>query len=133
MRVRTSWRGWLGAWLCVSSVLTAGLAQAQAPGEAPADARALLLRMAELLGKTPRLSVTVHGAYDVVQASGQKIEWNEVRTLTLNRPDRLRMEAEKSNGARSLVVFDGKQFRFYTMHNQVDVFLQQRTIRQPSK
>jgi hypothetical protein len=90
-------------------VLTAGLAQAQTPGGSPPDARALLLRMAEFLGKTQRLSVTAHASYDAVQASGQKIEWNEVRTLTLSRPDRLRMEAEKSNGARSLVVFDGKQ------------------------
>ena len=113
MRVRTSWRGWLGACLCVSSVLAAGPAQAQVPGETSADARALLLGMADLLGKTQRLRVTAHASYDVVQASGQKVEWNEVRTLALNRPDRLRMEAEKSNGARSLVVFDGKEISTY--------------------
>jgi hypothetical protein len=113
MGVRTNWRRWLGAGLCAASVLLAGLAEAQAPGGSPPDARALLLRMAELLGKTQRLSVTVHAAYDAVQASGQKIEWNEVRTLTLSRPDRLRMEAEKSNGGRSLVVFDGKEISTY--------------------
>jgi len=44
-----------------------------------------------------------------VQPSGEKVEWNEIRTLTIRRPDRLRMEAEKSNGARSLVVFNGKE------------------------
>ena len=82
---------------------------AQGPGTPAPDARALLLRMAAFLGSTPQLSVTAHASYDAVQSSGQKIEWNEVRTLTLRRPDRLRMEAEKSNGARSLVVFDGKQ------------------------
>jgi hypothetical protein len=113
MDVRTNWRRWLGAGLCAACVLLAGVAEAQAPGGSPPDARALLLRMAELLGKTQRLSVTVHAAYDTVQASGQKIEWNEVRTLTLSRPDRLRMEAEKSNGARSLVVFDGKEISTY--------------------
>ena len=36
-----------------------------------------------------------------------------MRTLTLSRPDRLRMEAEKSDGARSLIVFDGKQITSY--------------------
>jgi hypothetical protein len=113
MGVRTSWRGWLGAGLCAASVLLAGPGEAQAPGGSPPDARALLLRMADLLGKTQRLSVTVHAAYDTVQASGQKVEWNEVRTLALSRPDRLRMEAEKSNGARSLVVFDGKEISTY--------------------
>jgi hypothetical protein len=109
MRGQTSWRLWLAAWLCAASVLTAGLSEAQAPGGSPSDARALLLKMAEFLGKTQQLSVTVRAAYDTVQASGQKVEWNEIRTLTLSRPDRLRMEAEKSNGARSLVVFDGKE------------------------
>jgi hypothetical protein len=109
MRAQTSWRGWLGAALCAAFVLTAGFAEAQAPGGSPPDARALLIKMGELLGKTQRLSVTVRAAYDTVQPSGQKVEWNEIRTLILSRPDRLRMEAEKSNGARSLVVFDGKE------------------------
>jgi hypothetical protein len=107
MRAWTSSRQSLAAWLCVASVLTAGVAHAQAPAQP--DARKILLGMAEFLGTAERLSVTAHSAYDTVQASGQKIEWNEMRTLTLSRPDRLRMEAERSNGARSLVVFDGKQ------------------------
>ena len=99
----------VGLVVCLCAALTAGAAQAQAPGGSPPDAKALLIKMATFLGSTPRLSVTARGSYDAVQPSGQKIEWNEVRTLTLNRPDRLRMEAEKSNGARSLVVFDGKE------------------------
>jgi hypothetical protein len=69
--------------------------------------------MAQFLGQTPQLSVTVRSAYDSVQSSGQKIEWNEVRTLNLQRPDLLRLETEKSNGARTLVVFDGKQISAY--------------------
>ena len=113
MRARMRWRGWLGAGLCAASVLLASLAEAQAPGGSPPDARALMLKMAELLGNTPRWSVTVHDNYDTVQASGQKIEWNEVRTLTVSRPDRLRMEAEKSNGARTMVIFDGKAVSIY--------------------
>jgi hypothetical protein len=110
---RTNWRGWLGAALCAASVLFGGLAEAQAPSGSPPDARALLLSMAEFLGKTQQLSVTVHAGYDAIQRSGQKIEWNEVRTLALSRPSRLRMEVEKSDGARSLVVFDGKEISAY--------------------
>ena len=108
MRLSSSRSGWLGAALCVGLLLTTGLADAQAPAGSAPDARALLLKMADVLGKTQRLSVTVHTSYDTVQASGQKVEWNEVRTLSLKRPDRLRMETEKSNGVRTLVVFDGK-------------------------
>ena len=105
MRCRRS----LEALLCAAFMVTTGLAEAQAPGGSPPDARALLLRMADLIGKTERLSVTVRTSYDTLQASGQKIEWNEVRTLTISRPDRLRIEAEKSNGVRTLVVFNGKE------------------------
>jgi hypothetical protein len=113
MGVRTNWRGCLGAGLCAASVLLGGLAEAQAPGGSPPDARALLLSMAEFLGTAPQLSATIHTSYDTVQKSGQKIEWNEVRTLALSRPSRLRMEVEKSDGARSLVVFDGKEISAY--------------------
>ena len=109
MSVGTSWRGWLTASLCAVFVLTGAPVGAQSPAASPPDARGLLLKMATLLGTTERLRVTVHASYDAAQDSGQKIEWNEMRTLTLQRPDRLRLEAEKSNGARSLVVFDGKQ------------------------
>src|SRR5262245_5244905 len=108
MGAYASWSRWVGMWFCVASLLSAGLAEAQAPGGSP-DARALLIKMGEFLGNTQRLSVSVRAAYDSVQTSGQKIEWNELRTLTLSRPDRLRMEAEKSNGARSLLVFDGSR------------------------
>ena len=98
----------LGALLCAASVLAApGLARAQAAAVSPPDARAILLGMAEFLARTQRMSVTVQAGYDAVQASGHKVEWNEVRTVTVSRPDRLRMESERSDGSRSLVIFDG--------------------------
>jgi hypothetical protein len=109
MRADTTWREWLWAPLCAALVLIAGPADAQTPGASPPDARALLIKMADFLGKTQKLSVTVRASYDTVQASGQKVEWNEIRRLTLSRPDHLRMEAEKSNGVRTLVIFDGKE------------------------
>ena len=67
MRAGMRWRGWLGAGLCAASVLLASLAEAQAPGGSPPDPRALMLKMAELLGNTPRWSVTVRDNYDTVQ------------------------------------------------------------------
>src|SRR5438034_959206 len=105
MRGQTKWTVWLGAWLCAASVLTAGFCEAQEAGRSPSDARALLVGMGEFLGKTQQLSVTVRAAYDTVQASGQKVEWNEVRTLTLSRPDRLRVESERSNGTRIVLTY----------------------------
>jgi hypothetical protein len=100
---------WCTVLLGVVVVLaSASFVVAQTPPASPPDAKALLLRMADFLGKSQQLSVTVRVSYDTVQPSGQKIEWNEIRNVVLRRPDRLRMEAEKSNGARTLVLFDGK-------------------------
>jgi hypothetical protein len=58
------------------------------------------MQMASLLSKAPKWSVTVHTSYDTVQRDGSKVEWNGVRTVTLSRPDKLRVE---SNGAAELV------------------------------
>jgi hypothetical protein len=102
-------------------LLTAGFAYAQAPApgkkapaaavvsESQAQANAILMRMAEFLGGTQRFSVNVSGGYDAVQTSGQKIEFGELRKVTLSRPDRLRVEGERSDGAKALTVFTGKE------------------------
>jgi hypothetical protein len=89
-------------------IAAASLALAWASGEKTPDGRAVLMRMADCLAKSPAWSVTVHTAYDAVQPDGYKVEWNGIRSVTLRRPDRLRVESERSDGARSLVVFDGK-------------------------
>lgn len=83
-------------------------AAAQAVAESQAEARRLLMHMAEFLSQAQRFSVTVRSGYDVVQESGQKIEFGELRTITVSRPDRLRIEVEQSDGERHLILFDGQ-------------------------
>ena len=102
-------------------VLAAGLAHAQQPApvkkapvpaamtESQAQANAILMRMADFLAGAQRFSVSVRAGYDAVQASGQKIEFGETRKVTVSRPDRLRIEGERSDGAKMLTVFDGKE------------------------
>ena len=102
-------------------LLAAGLAYAQqpAPGkkapaaaavtESQAQASAILMRMADFLAGAQHFSVSVRGGYDAVQQSGQKIEFGDMRKVTLSRPDRLRMEGERSDGAKTLTVFTGKE------------------------
>ncbi len=80
-----------------------------APTESQGRASAILARMADFLGGAERFSVSLRAGYDAVQKSGQKIEFGEVRKVTVSRPDRLRMEGQRSDGAKVLVVFDGKQ------------------------
>ena len=89
--------------------VTVSLAFSWAAIDSKPDGRAMVMKMADYLAKSPAWSVTVHTAYDAVQPDGFKVEWNEMRKVTLQRPDRLRVESERSDGARSLVLFDGKQ------------------------
>jgi hypothetical protein len=64
-------------------------------------------------------SVTIRDGYDVVQESGQKIEFGEVRKVTVSRPDRLRIDVERSDGQKGLVIFDGKDITIYTANNNI--------------
>jgi hypothetical protein len=116
-----AWRQAFWATGAATLLLAAGLAYAQqpAPGktapaaaavsESQAQASALLMRMADFLGGEQRFSVSVRAGYDAVQKSGQKIEFGEMRKVTLSRPDRLRVEGERSDGAKTLTVFNGKE------------------------
>jgi hypothetical protein len=105
----------------VALLLAAGLAYAQQPAprkqapaaaavtETEAQASGILMRMADFLGGQQSFSVSVRSGYDAVQKSGQKIEFGDMRKVTLSRPDRLRMEGERSDGVKTLTVFNGKE------------------------
>ncbi len=83
--------------------------KAPAASQTQVLAREILMRMAAYLGGAKGYSVSLRAGYDAVQKSGQKIEFNESRKITLARPDRLRAEGERSDGAKTLVVFNGKE------------------------
>jgi len=132
--MKSNINAWCRAWCAAGTaalVLAAGHAYSQQPApakkaptaaavtESQAQASAVLKRMADYLGGTPRFSVSVRGGYDAVQASGQKIEFGETRKVTLSRPDRLRVEGERSDGAKTLTVFTGKEIVLVDMVNNV--------------
>jgi hypothetical protein len=101
-------RGYLQTLGALSLIVGAGFALAKTGEQAP-DAHEIMMRMANFLSKAPRWSVTLHTSYDTLQPDGSKIEWNEIRSVTLQRPDHLRVESQRSDGARTLVLFDGKE------------------------
>lgn len=72
------------------------------------DARAILMKMAGFLAAQDRFAVEVKCGYDSVQSSGKKVEFMEARKILADRPNRLRVEIEQSDGDRSLLLFDGK-------------------------
>jgi hypothetical protein len=77
--------------------------------ESQVEANAILTRMADFLGGAQAFSVSVRGGYDAIQKSGQRIEFGESRKVTLSRPDRLRIDGERSDGSKTLTVFTGKE------------------------
>lgn len=93
---------------------TAWADTATIPGQGAAEtesrqfAHARLMEMAQFLSGAEKFSVTLRVGYDVVQTDGQKIEFGEVRELSVHRPDRARIVETSSDGKRDLLLFDGK-------------------------
>ena len=129
---------WL-AWpvLCVSLMLSPAMAAEEPPldepapneqsldepssDDAPIDTQALgtLNFMAGTLAQAQGFSVTIRAGFDVVQDTGQKITFDERRQVTLIRPDRLRIEAEESDGKRTLVIYDGQAITVFNPDDNV--------------
>ena len=83
------------------------------------DAKALLMRMADLLAKTKAFSVKMSARYDVVQDSGQKIKFGAVRQVLIDRPNHLRVELERSDGEKFTIYFNGKDLIFFSPKENV--------------
>jgi hypothetical protein len=88
---------------------TTDAANVAAESPSQAEARAILMRMANFLASAQSFRVNLRSGYDAVQASGQKIEFGEYRTVTMGRPTRLRVEGQRSDGASTLVVLTGQE------------------------
>lgn len=109
--------------LAAACAVGAGAQQQAAPPpqQSPnqAQARDLLMRMGRYLSTLPAFSVSVASNYDVLQQSGQKIEFGEARKVVVQRPDRLRSDTERSDGARTTAVFSGADITLVDVANKV--------------
>jgi len=87
------------------------------------DAMLEVTSMAQKIANTKAFSVTMHMGYDVVQKSGQKLEFQEIRKVILDRPNFIRVEARQSDGDEGGLIYDGKtitQFsKAYKVYGQV--------------
>ncbi len=102
----------------VVGLLMAGIHPSVAGG-AENTAAARIEAMANLLAKAQRLGVAVDCTYDVVQDSGQKIEFGERREIALRRPDRARVDVTRRDGSRRGIVFDGTQLTAFDLDKKV--------------
>ena len=96
----------------------AGAPEAATPVQDPA-AKAILLGMANFIAQAPGLSVTMRSGYDAIQADGQRIEFGERRKILMQRPDRLRVEVERSDGERGGFNYDGRWITAFNARENV--------------
>ena len=92
---------------------------ANAPSAQDPDARALLLGMANFMANAPGFRLTMRSSYDAIQADGQRIEFGERRQVLMQRPDRFRVDVERSDGERGGVVFDGRTITAFNTTDNV--------------
>ena len=110
------------AW-ALTLVLLSATGRAQETRAANPDSEekaiAVLKRTATFLAQAQRFSVTIDAGFDAVQESGQKIEFGETRQVVLRRPDHFRIDATKRDGAKSTLLFDGKDLTIFHVQENV--------------
>ena len=83
------------------------------------DAQSRLAAMANTLASAKHFSVNISMSYDVVQDSGQKIQFSEIREVRLSRPNQLRVDSRQSDGTSGGLVFDGKVMTLFNTDENV--------------
>lgn len=115
MMKRTVWVGaatlatqlaWVSPSIAASDMAATADSATQTETQAYANKR--LQDMAKWLAGLNEYTVTMRASYDVVQESGQKIEFGEQRDISVKRPDHARIEQQASDGDRDLLLFDGE-------------------------
>jgi hypothetical protein len=94
------------------AVPSAGAAKA-APPEVEPGVVEQLRRAATLLASATKISLRAESGYDVVQRSGQKIEFGSTRRILVRRPDHFFVEAAQRDGTRKRLFFDGHTLSFF--------------------
>jgi hypothetical protein len=85
----------------------------------PDDQQAMdiLQNMARTLAETKQFRVTLRSSYDAPQENGQMVEFGAMREIQVKRPDKLRVDVQKSDGDQRIMVFDGQQI---IVHNATE-------------
>lgn len=83
------------------------------------DAEAVLKSMADFISRTKSFSVTLRDGYDAVQASGQKIGFGEIRQITVERPQNLRVDLTQSDGDKAQLIYDGREISFSSSSDHI--------------
>ncbi len=96
-------------------------AQTQAPPttDVEEEALALLRQSMVFVSKAPSFQLSAEIGFDVIQESGQKIEFGATRQVTIRRPDKARIEFTRRDGVNGAIVFDGKKLLVFNNDDKV--------------
>ena len=83
------------------------------------QAKDILQKMAKTLAGAEQFSVTVRSSYDAPQENGQMVEFGAIREIQIKRPDKLRVDLQKSDGDLRIQVFDGKEIIVHNVTENV--------------
>lgn len=78
------------------------------------EAVAIVERAAALIRNAKSLRVDAVTGFDVLQSDGQKIEFGSSWTASIQRPARARLESQRRDGVRVVVVLDGNDLWVYS-------------------
>jgi len=80
-----------------------------APAETASQqqARTILMGMCDYLAGQDKFTTSLHVGYDVVQESGQKIEFRQVAKASIDRPKQMLVASETSSGLKQRIIIDG--------------------------
>jgi hypothetical protein len=115
-------------WLWAAGAAVPGYSATKTADTAPAideKAMAILTRMAETVAGAERFAVTMRDGYDVVQDTGEKIEFGDILKITVNRPEQMRVEITESNMDTGTILFDGKAISVYSQKEKAYAAAQQ--------
>ena len=94
-------------------------AHAQELTASEVEGAAAMQRMGDFMAGLERFSVSMDSHYDVVQETGEKIEFAEKRSLTVLRPKHFRVETQSADGERYTVTFDGSDITLFNAQDNI--------------
>lgn len=83
------------------------------------QAVSLLKRSTAFLAQSKLFKVTTEFAFDVLQEDGQKLEFGARQVITIQRPNKARVDFQRRDGVHGGILFDGKQVVLFNPDEKV--------------
>jgi hypothetical protein len=109
-------------WIVMVAALVSLPVNAETPEPGPnvgEHTKATLMNFSQFLSSQKSFSYTAVMGYEAVQGSGLRIEFGATRKVTVQRPNRARVETQRRDGGKRLVIIDGKEISVFDENENV--------------